>query len=1141
MADADGSVVIVFDSDVSDAEKKIGRLKTEIQNLKTEISEKEFKHDTISEQAGAMEAKINDAKKAVADYEQELISIQTKIGKTPTTGEGNRAEYQQLHKQYDIIEQKLAAQRETVKNLEPEWEKLVNSADKLAASIQEDEQSLAALRYAGGELTKQVDAEKSTDGEADEAAHLKEISESAVVANQHVVDLQQELSDLKARQMELQAAGVGLGYEEFDGIAVRINEINQELREYRASLSEIGQEDGETAAEAASLREIGESAAVSNPQIVQLRQELEQLKARQAELKAAGLGFGYEEFDSNAAKIAQLNSTLREYESSVTRAADSETEAGSAANSMGASTDALKEKMGGGLKSVLTYGLGIRSLFALFNKMRSAIKEGFQNLAQADSTTSNSISALTGSLTQLKNSLATAFTPIVSVVAPILTTLINLLSKAATYVGMFFAALSGQKTFTKATAVQEDYAASLEGTTSAAKEAKQQLSGLDEINTWQSDSSGGGSSGTSVSDMFETVEIPSSFGNLIAILDPIIQDFQDFAAKIAEITKEWVNGLDFGSLKAAFANLVTSIEPLISLILDGLAWGYENVLLPLAGWTIEATVPALLDLLSGAFDLLTSTLEAFQPLGEWLWNHFLLPIGQWTGEAFIGALSETTELLHDFADLLSGGISFSEFISNLSAAQTLLLGIATALGTISVMSAGLTAFESIKNFAESVKKVNAAGLIGKIAGAFSMAAAGNGSFVEKINNLGEAFKMVFGPGSIIAGVAAVISGAVLAFTNFFSMLQNGFSWLNEALMVLGVAIVAVGAIILGAPALITAVIAGIVTAVATLVVAVVTVVKEHWEEIKAIWNTVAAWFDENVIQPLGVFFSELWETIKQVASECWEGIKAFFSPAIEWFSELFGSIWETVSDVFYDIGVIASGCWEIIKVVWDIVASWFDENVIQPVAGFFSDLWGDIVDAASQAWESIKTVFGAVANFFGNIFSAAWEKVVKVFSIAGEIFTDIKDGILTAFKFIVNGIIAGLNSIISVPFSGINNALRKIRDINILGLTPFSSLRTISVPQIPYLAQGAVIPPNREFMAVLGDQKHGTNIEAPLATIEEAVENVLRRNGYSGNGKNQYNVTVNARGKQLLQIILEEGRSQQMQSGSNPFLLGQGG
>lgn len=142
----------------------------------------------------------------------------------------------------------------------------------------------------------------------------------------------------------------------------------------------------------------------------------------------------------------------------------------------------------------------------------------------------------------------------------------------------------------------------------------------------------------------------------------------------------------------------------------------------------------------------------------------------------------------------------------------------------------------------------------------------------------------------------------------------------------------------------------------------------------------------------------------------------------------------------------------------------------------------------------MKTVFGKVASFFSDTFKKAWAGIVKVFSVAGEIFNDIKDGILTAFKSIVNGIIKGLNSAISVPFNGINWALNKIKNIEIVGITPFSGLKTISVPQIPYLAQGAVLPPNKPFMAVVGDQKSGVNVEAPLSTIQEAVALVMQDN-----------------------------------------------
>lgn len=344
-----------------------------------------------------------------------------------------------------------------------------------------------------------------------------------------------------------------------------------------------------------------------------------------------------------------------------------------------------------------------------------------------------------------------------------------------------------------------------------------------------------------------------------------------------------------------------------------------------------------------------------------------------------------------------------------------------------------------------------------------------------------------------------------------------------------------------------AMIAAIIAAIIGLVVLII----QNWDTIKAAIGAAAEWINTNVIQPIIGFATELWSSITTIVGQIWNGIIAVFSgigqwvydnvilpvmniflPIVEFYMSLFGSIWQTISDVFYNIGVVASGCWDIIQAVWQIVADWFDTNVIQPVAVFFSTLWGNVTafaataweniktvlstigrwidtnviqpvakfftglwegftQAASDAWEAVKSVFGAVAGFFGDIFSNAWERVVKVFSIAGDIFVDIRDGILEAFKAIVNGIIRGINTAISIPFNGINFAIGKIRGLEILGMTPFSSLRDISVPEIPYLAKGAVLPANRPFLAMVGDQRHGTNVEAPLATIQEAVAAVM--------------------------------------------------
>lgn len=145
--------------------------------------------------------------------------------------------------------------------------------------------------------------------------------------------------------------------------------------------------------------------------------------------------------------------------------------------------------------------------------------------------------------------------------------------------------------------------------------------------------------------------------------------------------------------------------------------------------------------------------------------------------------------------------------------------------------------------------------------------------------------------------------------------------------------------------------------------------------------------------------------------------------------------------------------------------------------------WDTVKAVASKVWDGIKQVWGNVSSWFK---------------------TKVLDPLSKGFKGVVNSIIGFLNGMISGLCSGINAAIRAINKLNItvpdwvpgIGGKKFGfNLQTVSTPQIPYLAKGAVIPPNAPFLAMLGDQKHGTNIEAPLSTIEEAVERVMSRHG----------------------------------------------
>lgn len=301
--------------------------------------------------------------------------------------------------------------------------------------------------------------------------------------------------------------------------------------------------------------------------------------------------------------------------------------------------------------------------------------------------------------------------------------------------------------------------------------------------------------------------------------------------------------------------------------------------------------------------------------------------------------------------------------------------------------------------------------------------------------------MGLGIGLIIAGIVTLVQGII----NFI----NDPSWENFGVILTGLALILAGVAIAMLAVNAANPVAWIVLAIAA-VVALAALIIKYKDEILAWLSKAGQWIYDNVIKPIGDFFVGLWE-----------GIKSIFST----------------------------------------VANWYYTKVISPIINFFSNMWNGLINGAKNAWNGIKNVFSAVANFFKNIFSTAWEGVKKVFSVGGKIFDGIKDGIVTAFKTVVNAIITGINKVVALPFKGLNNILDKIQNISIVGIEPFKWVTwRAPIPQIPKLATGAVIPPRSEFMAILGDQKRGVNIETPLDTMLEAFNKALDNRG-NGNGE----------------------------------------
>lgn len=206
-------------------------------------------------------------------------------------------------------------------------------------------------------------------------------------------------------------------------------------------------------------------------------------------------------------------------------------------------------------------------------------------------------------------------------------------------------------------------------------------------------------------------------------------------------------------------------------------------------------------------------------------------------------------------------------------------------------------------------------------------------------------------------------------------------------------------------------------------------------------------------------------------------------------------------------------------------------NVVGAIGKWVSDLWNNLKNGASKAWEAVKSVFSTVANFFGNIFSKAWEKVKAVFTTGGKIFQGIKEGITSVFKTVVNSIIRGINTIISVPFKAINSALSKIRDISIVGLKPFSWISTFSIPQIPELEHGGVLKKGQVGLL----EGNGAEAVVPLEKNTEWINKIADKlNSATGAGAPIY---LQIDGRTFAQITADKLNQLTLQRGNCPLVI----
>ena len=321
-----------------------------------------------------------------------------------------------------------------------------------------------------------------------------------------------------------------------------------------------------------------------------------------------------------------------------------------------------------------------------------------------------------------------------------------------------------------------------------------------------------------------------------------------------------------------------------------------------------------------------------------------------------------------------------------------------------------------------------------------------------------------------------------------------------------------------------------------------------WEGIVSFFTGIPEWINENVLTPLGAFFESIWKFVTNVCKGAWEGIKNIWKTAVAWFNEtvvipaiaLFTLLWETVSGFFLNI-------WEQLKVILQPLLTWFNETIILPLTELFRGIWETVSGFFSSLWEDIKGVWGTVSVWFDeNVVQpvvAIWETATQQIQ---EFFTGLWNGIQLGAVTAMNAVIKFIENALNEIITSINNLLQGFNNVaqwaaNVVGEDwgGVQLLNKVSLTKIPVpaLANGTVIPPNAPFLALLGDQKRGTNIEAPLDTIKQAVAEVLGANG-GNNSRSSQPVVLQIDGQTLARLILPSTMDEMKRVGYNVSMIG---
>lgn len=1007
MAQYDGTIRIVTKITTKDAEGSLASLEWQIKKSAKYMDELRSKMDALKgKKIYTEEFKELEKQVAKADEELErLVNLKKEVG----SGYGLN------------IGGEIVTIDDAIKRASSEFDSLYSKLNKLVSEGKDFTLGENTAEYAS--YARQLQYEEEAIAKA--GKKYKELSEKTLEALERQAVAQRKIEAEAEKNLQKETARI------------------QKEAEIEAKLKA-------EAAEEERLLQIRENAVVGNQRILEVIERRKQLLQEIADLEKAGVGIGYQQYDSAQQELAQLNQEIKDYGNDIGKVKENYKKLGDTAKKSFEKINKSTKKSGGLLGTMASRFKGLALSLLIFNQiskafnaMTKAIGQGFENLYKDNEKFRSSVNSLKASSETLKNAFASAFRPLVEVAIPYIQRLMDYITKLLGLFGQFTALITGQKTYTKA--IKQTAAATKE----AAKEAKGYLSPLDEINQYSTQDNSGDDAGAGGT-MFEEVPINQK---LIDYFDKI----SAYAKKLKDIFNQgfW-DGL--GDWEYRWDSIKNSIASIKDSLIDI--------------WTDPEVLASADKYVQSVAYMLGSLVGSLANIGLTIGANLLGGIAKYleqNKDRIKGFLISIFDIWTDINNLLSSFFQSFAYVFEAFASENGQQLTANIIGIYA--DAAIGTIEILSKLARDILNV----------------------FIQPFVDNKEGFRTALeGFLGVLATVAGTIKDAV----------DDTFDKLNE-------------------------------------------VYDEHF---KPFFDSVAQGLSDLVGEFLTFWNGNVQPILDQMAADFDELWKTHIQPAINNFIELLGD------------------CADLLMVVWENVlkplVSWIIQNVLPVILPIISGIvkalfaaFGAIADIINGIIDAIRGIIQFLTGVFSGDWERAWNGITRVFDGIAGVIKGIVDGIIGVIMGIVDGVkdaISAINDLAgkkSSLKSGAGNrflsssfSASKFRSApSTLYASPeFEAFRTTPIPK---LATGAVIPANREFLAVLGDQKRGTNIEAPLDTIEQANERlllkVLSRLGIDGNpgGGATYKFVAQLDGRTLFEETIKQGKIQQMSTGRDPFVF----